>query len=335
MSSKIAVIVPGYKAEKSIARVISGIPHFVSFIIVVDDKSPDSLAEVVLSVAKNDSRIHLVRHEMNQGVGGATVSGYLKARELGAQVWVKMDADDQMDPSYIPLLVAPLISGDADYIKGNRFLHRSQLSEMPLVRRVGNFGLSFLTKIASGLWDIFDPTNGYTAISESAFSHLDTSRISKRFFFESSMLIELGVARAVVKDISIPARYADEQSNLSSLKAFFTFPPRLLRGLFHRIWQQYYLRDFGLVSILLPFSILFLSFGMIFGSVHWYLAVQQGVSSPSGTVVLAALPIILGVQCLLQVFALDIQNAPKDPISALKKRREEALATLFRDKPVL
>ena len=163
---RIVVVIPAYRAEKFIIKILSGIPPFVSNIVVVDDCSPDRTAELVY--AFNDSRICLVSHETNQGVGKAMLTGYCKALELGAKIIVKMDSDDQMDPAYLVPLIAPILTGQADYTKGNRFLHANELKAMPFIRRIGNAGLSFLTKAASGYWNLFDPTNGYTAIRSSA-----------------------------------------------------------------------------------------------------------------------------------------------------------------------
>ncbi len=311
-SCVIAVVIPAYRAATHIQKVLAGIPPFVRHIVVVDDCSPDNTAALVSTLS--DSRIFLVRHRENQGVGGAVLSGYDAALALGADIIVKIDSDDQMDPSYLMPLIAPLLTGDADYAKGNRFLHLRQLESMPLLRRIGNMGLSFLTKLASGYWNIFDPTNGYTAIHASTVTQLNRTAIDKRFFFEISLLLELGLLQAVVRDIYIPARYADEFSSLSEGKALIEFPPRLLRGFLVRLLVQYFLRDFSPVSLFLLTGSLFTLFGGIFGSYHWYLSAATGIETSAGTVMLAVLPIILGLQFLLQAINIDIQNVPTHPL---------------------
>ena len=218
----LAVVIPAYNVENYIRLVISQLPSFVDFIIVVDDCSSDATAQEVKNI--NNERIHLIRHEQNQGVGGAMLSGYQLAFALGAEIMVKVDGDNQMDPAYLPALIEPLIEMKADYTKGNRFLHAKELQRMPLIRRIGNWGLSFLTKLSSGYWNIFDPTNGYTAIHREAYGLLDTASIATDYFFETSMLIQLNKIRAVVMDIPIPARYADQPSYLSLTATFFQFP---------------------------------------------------------------------------------------------------------------
>lgn len=304
----IAVVIPAYRAEKHILKVLTEIPTFVSLIIIVDDCSPDHTADLVKSCS--DPRIYLVSHEKNQGVGGAMLSGYQKAIELGAQIIVKMDADNQMDPAYLSSLIAPIVAGEADYTKGNRFLHNYQLKTMPIKRQIGNIGLSFLTKLASGYWNMFDPTNGYTAIHASVAVMINTASISRRYFFETSMFLELGLLGAVVRDIYIPARYGNETSHLSEWHALLDFPPRLLVGFIRRIWTQYFLRDFNLVSLYLLSGLILSLFGSVFGVYHWWRSYQLQVATQTGTIMLAVLPIILGVQLLLQAAALDVQNVP-------------------------
>ena len=310
--SKIAVVIPSYRAEQHILDVLSGIPDFVSIIIVVDDCSPDATAKLVQN--HKDPRIILVAHKENQGVGGAVLTGYQKALELSAEIIVKMDSDDQMDPAYLPQLLVPILTGKADYTKGNRFIHLKELSAMPILRRIGNAGLSFLTKGASGYWNIFDPTNGYTAIHAAIIPMLDISKLHRRFFFESSMLIELGAIRAVVQDVDIPARYQQENSSLSEWKSLFDFPPRLLQGFLWRLFTQYFIRDFGALSALFILGTILSTFGLCFGFYHWYLSSMSSITASTGTVMLAVLPLLVGMQLLLQALIVDIQNAPKEPI---------------------
>jgi dolichol-phosphate mannosyltransferase len=308
----VAVVVPMYRAAAHIANVVRRIPEWVRTIVVVDDCSPDDGVAVLQKVG--DPRVALVRHEVNQGVGGAMLTGYREALRLGARILVKMDADDQMDPAALPALVGPVMRGEADYTKGNRFLHARELRRMPLVRRLGNLGLSFVMKVATGYWRVFDPTNGYTALHASVARVLDERRIARRYFFESSLLLELSVQRAVVRDVFIPAKYGDERSNLSPTRMLFAFPPRQLHGLLRRLWSQYFLRDFGLMPVFLLVGLAALLFGVTFGAFTWYHSAATGVVASTGTVMLAVLPIILGVQFLLQALTLDVAAEPQHPI---------------------
>jgi dolichol-phosphate mannosyltransferase len=310
----IAVVIPAYRAANTIAAVLAGIPSFVRHIVVVNDASTDATSVVVREIS--DPRVVLVEHETNQGVGGAVLTGYERACELGAEVIAKMDADGQMDPEYLLPLITPVVLGEADYAKGNRFLHEHELREMPGRRRFGNAGLSFLTKLASGYWSIFDPTNGYTAIHASLVPLVRRSSIARRFFFESSMLLNLSLLRAVVRDVYIPARYPGARSHLSESRAALGFPWQLLRGFLRRVRLQYFVRDFTAVSLYLVAGMIATLFGSIWGAWHWWVSYQSGVPATTGTVMIAVLPIIVGVQLLLQAITLDIQSAPTVPIHA-------------------
>ena len=281
------------------------------------------------SEARRDPRIRLLRHDENQGVGGAVLTGYAEAHRLGAEIVVKMDSDGQMDPAYLPALIAPIVRGEADYTKGNRYLHARQLRSMPPLRRVGNLGLSFLTKLASGYWNLFDPTNGYTAIHASLIPLLDQEGIARRYFFESSMLLELSLLRAVVRDVYIPARYGDETSNLSVLKTLRQFPLALAKGFWRRVWIQYFVRDFSLASLYGIAGLALLLAGCVFGAVHWRFSAQQGVATPTGTVMLAVLPVLLGIQFLFQAVSLDIQNQPTHCLHHDALLRQSEVGTVY------
>ena len=308
---QVAVVIPAFGVEVHIAEVLRGLPQWVAWIIVVDDVSPDNTAAVVANESRRDPRIRLLRHEVNRGVGGAVLTGYREALRLGADVVVKMDGDGQMDPRHLPALIDPLVRGQADYAKGNRYLHARQLRSMPLARRVGNLALSFLTKLASGYWSLFDPTNGYTAIHAAVIPLLNEEGIARRYFFESSMLLELSLLRAVACDVGIPAQYGRETSHLSVARTLCEFPGALLKGFLRRLWIQYFVRDFSIASLYLVVGLLLLGTGATFGAIHWYCSAQHGAAAPTGTVMLAVLPIVLGFQFLLQAVGLDIQDQPR------------------------
>lgn len=306
---KVCVVIPMYRAEPYIRSVISGIPGWVWRIIVVDDCSPDQSAEVVAEMSED--RVVLLRLQQNQGVGGAVLTGFNRALEMGADVAVKMDGDGQMSPAYLWDMVEPILSGRADYTKGNRFFHVREIDRMPIIRRFGNLSLSFLTKLASGYWNLFDPTNGYLAIDLNAYRSLNPHHIHRRYFFETSMLIELNLARAVVVDVPMPARYQGEVSSLSVGKSLFEFAYYLMRGFARRIWLQYFVMDFSVGSLFLVMGLLLCLFGAVWGGYHWNKSIQTQTPASTGTVMIAVLPFILGFQMLLQMLAYDIQNVPR------------------------
>jgi dolichol-phosphate mannosyltransferase len=309
---KVAVIIPAYRAAETIRKVVSEIPDWVDGIYVIDDASPDDL--VARLGAVNDARVRLTSHKVNQGVGAAMVTGYRRALNDGIDVCIKMDADDQMDPTQLPNLIEPIVAGRADFTKGNRFHDAQGLRRMPLNRRIGNAGLSFLMKAASGQWHVFDPTNGYTAIHRTALSALALSKVHPRYFFESSMLIRLREIDALVEDVPMPARYADETSHLSIARTLTEFPWLLLHYGSKRILWQYFVADFNAVSLFLVTGLPLVVFGLIFGIYHWIESYMSGNLASTGTVMLAVLPVILGFQLLLQALVLDVQSAPRRPL---------------------
>jgi len=311
---RLAVIIPAYRVAEHIADVVAGIPPFVASIVVVDDASPDDIPGALGHV--RDPRVRIVRHEKNRGVGGAVMTGYDEAVRLGCDVMIKVDGDGQMDPGRIPALIAPIAAGRADYAKGNRFLHTAELQQMPGLRRAGNTVLTFLAKSASGYWSIYDPTNGYTAIHAQVWRQLRRDRIDSRYFFETSLLIELGCLRAVVEDVAIPARYADEASSLSILRTAFEFPWKLFTGFLRRLRTVYFLYDFTPVSLFLLTGPFLVAFSVFFGGIHWWRSFRTGIPATTGTVMLAVVTLILGVQLVLQALALDMQSAPKVPLQS-------------------
>ncbi len=310
----IVTVIPAYRVQDTIASVLKDLPAYIEHIIVVDDASPDSSANLVAAAAQQDSRIVLVRHEKNQGVGGAMISGFRKALELGAKIIVKLDGDGQMDPAHIPALVTPLVLGKADYAKGNRFRDFVSLRNMPIVRRVGNLGLSFLTKAATGYWNIFDPTNGFFAIRAEVLMQLPLEGIDKRYFFETSLLANLYLINAFVVDVPIPARYGNETSHLSIRRSLFEFPLKLFSTLVRRILLKYYIYDFSIISLYIVTSIPLLLFGFIFGAIKWIDYASRNIPAPTGTVMLPTLCVILGIQIMLSAIEIDMKSTPSQPI---------------------
>lgn len=311
----IAVVIPAYHVADEIEAVLNDLPDYLRHIIVVDDASPDNTSELVQAFAKRDRRIVLIRHERNQGVGGAMLTGFRKALELDTQVVVKIDGDHQMDPVHIPALVTPLLEGKADYAKGNRFRDFESLRYMPLIRRIGNLGLSFLTKAATGYWNCFDPTNGYFAIRAGILAQLPLARIDHGYFFETSMLANLYLLDAFVLDVPMPARYRGERSSMSIWRVLVEFPAKLLATLLRRLLLRYFLFDFSMVSVYLLTGIPLILFGLVFGSVKWIQYLQLGVPAPTGTVILPTLSLILGIQILLSAIEIDMNTAPRTPHS--------------------
>ncbi|MBD2540501.1 glycosyltransferase family 2 protein [Coleofasciculus sp. FACHB-SPT36] len=305
----VAVVIPCFRVKKHILKVLSEIGSDVHLIFVVDDKCPEKTGKFV-EAETGDIRVKVIFHEANQGVGGATITGYREAVAEGAEIIVKIDGDGQMKPTLIPRFIRPILAGEADYTKGNRFFHLDKIQQMPTARVVGNSLLSFISKLSTGYWDIFDPTNGFTAIHARVVEELPFDKISKRYFFESDMLFRLNTLRAVVVDIPMHARYGDEESNLNISKIIGEFAGKHLANFFKRIFYTYYLRNFNIASIEIILGLVLLIFGIVVGSDRWYVSVRTGIPATSGTVMLAALPMIIGMQLVLAFMTYDMQNVP-------------------------
>jgi glycosyltransferase involved in cell wall biosynthesis len=305
----VTAVLPTYNERNHIGQVLETMPEFVDHIVLVDDCSEDGTVDA--AAAAGDTRLIVLTTSHNQGVGGAMLTGYQKAMELDSEIVVKMDGDGQMDPAYLSTLLDAIIEHGYDYAKGNRFLAGESLVTMPRHRLLGNIALTFLTKMASGYWHIFDPQNGYTAIRTGALRVLNLNAIHKRFFFENDMLVHLNLFGFRVKDVAIPARYGDEESNINVFRIGATFPLLLVRRYFHRIYQKYVLRDFSPIALFLFLGLILFTWGTLFGAYLWVKTAISGIATPTGTIMLAVLPLVLGFQLLLEAIVLDVQETPK------------------------
>ncbi|NJR20216.1 MAG: glycosyltransferase family 2 protein, partial [Hyphomonadaceae bacterium] len=306
-SASIAVVIPSYRVCAHILRVLERIGPEVGLIYVVDDACPDKSGDFVKDNA-SDPRLKIIYNAVNLGVGGATMVGMQQAAHDGAQIIVKIDGDGQMDPALIPSFAGVILSGEADYAKGNRFFEPEGLAAMPMSRLIGNAGLSFLSKLSSGYWHTFDPTNGYVAIHSSLISLLPLEKISKRYFFESDLLFRLNILSARVVDVPMHAHYADELSHMKPMVEIPRFALAHLNNFGKRILYNYILRGFSIASIELFLGMVLLTFGILYGAFNW------GLDTPAtaGTVMIAALPINSRCANLMLAFLnYDIHSTPR------------------------
>ncbi len=305
----VAVVVPAHDEAAFIADVIRGVPAYVDTIIVVDDASTDGTAAVAQK--SGDGRVQVLILSKNVGVGGAMVEGYRRALEAGADIVVKMDGDGQMPPEHLPALLDALVRDGYAYAKGNRFLLGTPRRTMPRPRFIGNMTLTFLTKMASGYWHIFDPQNGYTVISADALRRVDLDAVHRGYFFENDMLVQLNINQLRVRDVPMRARYGTETSELRPFQVGYSFPGLLLQRFAYRIYQKYMLRDFSPIALFLLTGALLFLWGVGFGVFLWIKGRLQMVPTPTGTIMLAIVPLFLGFQLLLQAIVLDIQETPR------------------------
>jgi len=311
----VAAVVPAFNVSKEIGGVLRSMPPLFTTIVVVDDGSRDDTGALIDHYAELDPRIVAVHRERNGGVGAAMVSGFRKAIDAGADVIVKIDGDGQMPMWLVPELIEPLVRGEADYTKGNRFRDFSTLRQMPLVRRIGNVALSFLSKAATGYWQLFDPTNGFVAVRADVLSQVPLKRVDPTYFFETSMLSHLYVLGAVVKEVPMPARYAGETSSLSIPRVLFQFPLKLAASFVRRIVLKHYVYDFNIESLDIALGMPLVLGGAIYGLTKWIYYATHNLAAPTGTVVLPSMAIVLGVQLLLSAAHLDLAAVPREPVN--------------------
>ncbi len=310
------IVIPCFRVQRHVVEVVrqSLALAFVRAVVVVDDACPEHSGQAVEAAFAGHARVTVLRHETNQGVGGAVLSGYRQAFGNGADIAVKVDGDGQMPPERIAKLIAPLLRKHADYTKGNRFYSPKHLSGMPKMRLFGNAMLSLVNKFSSGYWSVIDPTNGFTALSRVAYLQLDGDTLARRYFFESDMLYQLGIANAVVQDVPMPAVYHGEPSSLNITRVALEFPPQYLKRFIKRIGFRYFLREFNIASLEIMLGVPALLAGLGFGIYEWVSHMQHDELTPAGTTMIVGLLILMGFQMILSAINYDVVHEPDRPL---------------------
>jgi len=246
----IAVVVPAYNEELLIGRVIETMPDYVDKIVVVDDCSQDGTrSRVMVCMNNGDSfykdRLILLVHSENEGVGGAIATGYKWCRDHEIEVAVVMAGDAQMDPSDMPALLEPVVTGEADYSKGNRLFTGDAWRQIPRIRYLGNSAMSMLTKIASGYWHVADSQSGYAAINLKALKIIDWDQMYKHYGQPNDLLVRLNIYNFRVCDIPVrPVYNIGEKSGIRPLYMIPKLSWLLFKLFLWRMWQKYVIRDF-------------------------------------------------------------------------------------------
>jgi len=306
---RIAVVVPAHNEESHITEVIETMPNLVDQIVVIDDASPDGTYQAAIEAA--NPRTEVIRLEKNLGVGGAIVTGHKCAIAEGADVSVVMAGDGQMDPDYLPSLLDPIVDDGYGFTKANRFFSSLSFEGMPKHRIFGNLILTFLTKAASGYWNLVDPQNGYTAVTTEALKQVPLDRVHQRYDFENDLLIWLNIADVRARDVNIPARYRDETSTMNLAKVAPKILWTLLTGGWRRLWRKYVLWSFSPIALLLILGLCLFLFGAAFGLWATIHSLSTGVSASTGTWLLGVASAMVGINLLVQGLVLDIQATPR------------------------
>lgn len=312
---KIALVIPAYNEEKLIARTLEGIPDVIDTVYVVDDKSPDNQNSVIEACAVADRRIHLIRHEENQGPGGAIITGYIRSSADDHDITVVVGGDFQMNLSEVNHFLDPIIDGAVDYAKGNRFMLsklQDTLAKMPKIRLIGNWLITVLTKVASGYYKTMDVVDGYTAITKKAIDVIDWSRAWKRYGYPMDFLIRLNAYGFKIIEVPRTAVYlpGERQSQIKGFSYALKVSPMLIRNFFWRLNFKYLFVDFHPLVFFYYLSFFLIPLGLGFGcylTVDWLFYGGHNVTAPRA--VLDALMLISGFQFLLFAMLFDMDSS--------------------------
>jgi len=265
-NKKIGIVIPAYNEELLIEQTITTLPDFVDNIIVIDDVSNDKTVEIVNKVAATNSKIILLCHQINRGVGGAISTGYIWCRENDIDIAVVMAGDGQMDPADLPALLEPVVDGKADYSKGNRLVTGEAWEKIPHARYLGNSALSLLTKIASGYWHVTDSQTGYTALNKKALHTVPIEDIFPRYGMPNDFLVTLNIYNMRVVDVPIEPVYdIGEKSGFKPHKVLLPLFWLVTRLFFRRMIQKYIIRDFHPLVFFYTFGFVLLVPGFFLG----------------------------------------------------------------------
>jgi glycosyltransferase involved in cell wall biosynthesis len=312
---KIGLVIPAYKEERLLPKVLASIPDLIDYVVVVDDASPDDQAEVVRKCAQTDPRVHLVQHAKNSGPGQAVISGYLEAADNDCDVIVVVGGDNQMDLNEVERFLDPIIDGVADYTKGNRFLLSTlddTLQKMPRLRLVGNILIAAVAKIASGYYKTMDFVDGYTAISRESVRLINWNRAWKEYGYPIDFLIRLNAYSLVSLDIPRTAIYTpgERQSQIKGLRYFIRVAPMIFRGFLWRLKFKYLYRDFHPLVLFYLLAGLLLPTGTLLGG---FMVVSKvfldGSAITAARSIGAGVLILAGIQFLLFAMFFDMEQS--------------------------
>ncbi len=301
-------VIPTYRAAATIVAVVADALRYADVVVVVDDACPEGSGAIAREAYAGNPAVRLIERATNGGVGAAMKTGIGYAIEAGAEIIVKIDADGQMDPSFIPLMVG-LFAEDPSLvaIKGNRFFQAQVLEAMPKARLFGNAVLSLMAKFASGYWNTIDPTNGYLAFKAPLLAMLPWQNFSDSYFFEMSVLCELGLRRLPLVELEMPTIYTSAPSSLSIGRVILDFPPRLFKLTMRRLLLQYLVFDVNLGSLYAVVGSFLVLFSLIFGAYEWIQSYVTHIGRATGTVMLVVLTFLMGFQLLLNALMCDVQ----------------------------
>tara|TARA_Y100000389_G_scaffold5366_1_gene5097 strand:- start:22530 stop:23459 length:930 start_codon:yes stop_codon:yes gene_type:complete len=304
-NKKIGVVIPCYRARKTIIKVLNSLPNYVDLVVLVDDKCPEKTGDFVKkNISKEKKKkISILYNELNQGVGATVVKGYRELLKSKVDILVKIDSDDQMNSKQMIKLINPISKGKYNYVKGTRFKSKNDIKKVPFFRKIGNYMISVFSKITTGYWDIFDFLNGYTAIDKISVKKILNFKIDKRFFFETHMLVLLNVVKCKVKDQQVTINYKNNISNFFAFKEFFNFFYKNIINYFFRINLRYLRNNKIIILFYVTFLISSCIYLMIIISLNYLKMISFEI---------IYVPVISSLIILFLLFIYDYLNNPNN-----------------------
>lgn len=310
-NKKISVVIPVYNVGETIISLLSKIPDYVDKIYLIDDSCPLGTGKIVKRSSLNISKLSIIFNEKNLGVGGAVKVGYGKSLLDNYDVVVKIDGDNQMDPDQIENLIKPLLSENIDYCKGNRFLNTFEIENYPSIRFYGNIFLSFMSKLSSGYWDIYDPVNGFTAIKSDVLKKVNFNKIDDGYYFESDMLYNLYLLKGKVKDIPVNIKYFKNSiQNMNIMKESFNFFFKNLNRTYKRVKKTYLLNNFSVGSFFILSFLINFFLTITYGGYNYFYNFFLKKFAPTGVVLLSSIFFLLTILSLMIFLIIDNLNNP-------------------------
>ncbi|MDB4153605.1 glycosyltransferase family 2 protein [Candidatus Pelagibacter sp.] len=307
----IAAVVPVFNVGENIKAFLKQIPEYVDQIYLIDDCCPLKTGKIVEENISNFKKVSISYNNKNLGVGGAVKVGYQESLKNNIDIIVKIDGDNQMNPNEINKLVEPLLSGVYDYTKGNRFLMKGEIENYPKVKFYGNIFLSFMSKLSSGYWDIYDPINGYTAITKECLQKLSLDKIDNGYFFESDMLFNLYLDKFRVKDIPVEIKYYKNQiQNMSIIKESFNFFFKNISRTFKRVKIVYFKNNFTLGSFFAGMFFINAVLTIFYGGSNYLYHYLLNEFAPTGVIVISSIFLLLTSLSFMIFLILDNYNNP-------------------------
>ena len=324
---KVIAVIACYKTSKYAPLVVINTLPYVDKIICVDDGCPEKTGLKIKSLV-NDERVIFKYHKSNRGVGAAMKTGIYAALEMSPDIIIKIDSDGQMDPKLIPVLIRPIVDNLADVVKGNRFTDPSVRLKMPFFRFIGNLSLSFITKLSTGYWELFDPTNGFIAFNTSINDKINFQKLDNRYFFESDFLFRCSINDLIIFEMPMePIYIKDNISNMNIFIEIFKYSYKNTKNFCKRILYQYFIQDFNIGSLYILLGLPSLIFALVFGLRIFYLAINGlGTVQLVQTIFLAST--IISLQCIISLLYYDVTQKPMIKImkSLLKNNVKKKLS---------